>query len=54
MSEVKKSFAMAYHGGEIWIEHLDGFYEDSQSACPKFEEDWIQFRKPSASAFVAI
>ena len=50
----KKSFELAYHGGQIWCEHLDGMgmYEDEVIA--KFLKDEKTFSRPSVSSFMII
>ncbi len=48
----KKSFSIAFAGGEIWCEHLDGIYEHTDLAIKKLEEDYLQFKKPSMPSLV--
>lgn len=50
----KKSFSMAFGGGEIWFEHLDGMYEHTYLAVEKLESDYPQFRRPSAPSLIAV
>lgn len=50
----KKSFSMAFGGGEIWFEHLDGIYENTALAVEKLENDYAEFRKPSMPSLIAI
>ena len=44
----KKSFSLAYHGGEIWFEHLDGIYDHENLALKKLAEDTAMFARPSS------
>ena len=44
----KKSFSLAYHGGEIWFEHLDGIYDYENLALKKLAEDTAMFARPSS------
>lgn len=50
----KQSFSLAYNGGEIWCEHLDGLYEDKAFVLSKLEQDLLIMRRPSTSSYVAI
>lgn len=50
----KKSFSMAFGGGEIWFEHLDGMYGHTYLAVEKLESDYTQFRRPSAPSLIAV
>lgn len=50
----KKSFSIAFHGGEIWIEHLDALGSEAELLREKFSADMIQIRKPQTSSFVAV
>lgn len=50
----KKSFSMYFGGGEIWFEHLDGIYGNTDIALKKLENDAPLFSKPSATSLVAI
>jgi len=29
----KKSFSLSYNGGEIWCEHLDSLYDQTELYC---------------------
>ena len=51
---LKKSFKMAYAGGEIWFEHLDGMYEHSGLVLEKLAADTPVFRRPSYPSAVAV
>lgn len=50
----KKSFSLAYNGGEIWCEHLDSLYDQTELMKQKFMGDLLQIRKPSSSSFIAV
>ena len=50
----KKSFLLYYSGGEIWVEHLDGLYGYTDLAIEKFEKDYIECKRPSLPALIAI
>lgn len=50
----KKSFSLPYNGGEIWCEHLDSLYDQTELLKQKFMEDLLQIQKPSSSSFVAV
>lgn len=50
----KKSFLLYYGGGEIWAEHLDGLYGYTNLAIEKFEKDYIECKRPSLPALIAI
>jgi hypothetical protein len=43
----KKSFVLPYAGGEIWIEHLDGIYGNSDLVLEKLQKDRCEFSRPS-------
>ena len=50
----KKSFSLSYNGGEIWCEHLDSLYDQTELLKQKFMEDLLQIQKPSSSSFIAV
>ncbi len=50
----KKSFSLSFHGGEIWVEHLDAMGSEIQLMLQKFNEDMIQIKKPFTSSFMAV
>lgn len=50
----KKSFSMFFNGGEIWFEHLDSLYDQTELIKQKFMQDLLQIQKPSASSFIAV
>lgn len=50
----KKSFAMSFGGGEIWIEHLDGMYSFTDKVMEKFIIDTQNVIKPSATSLIAV
>ncbi|MBE6023390.1 MAG: SdpI family protein [Cellulosilyticum sp.] len=50
----KKSFSIPFHGGEIWIEHLDSFGNEITLLKQKFIEDIPQISQPSTSSLIAI
>lgn len=49
----KKSFSIAFGGGEIWCEHLDGLYAHTELAIEKLAEDTPKFRRPSEASAIA-
>ncbi len=49
----KKSFKMAFGGGEIWFEHLDGIYDNENLALEKLAGDRPTFCRPSYPSVVA-
>lgn len=50
----KKSFSVFFNGGEIWCEHLDSLYDQTELIKQKFMKDLLQIQKPSASSFIAV
>lgn len=48
----KKSFAMAFGGGEIWFEHLDGIYDNTELVLEKLSTDRALFSKPSVTSLI--
>lgn len=50
----KKSFVMAFGGGEIWFEHLDSLYEHSDWVIEKLRKDYEVFRRPSLTSLIAV
>jgi hypothetical protein len=50
----KKSFSLSYNGGEIWCEHLDSLYDQTELMKQKFMGDLLQIQKPSSSSFIAV
>lgn len=50
----KKSFRLFFAGGEIWIEHLDGIFNYTDLAIKKFENDYLEFKRPSFPSLIAI
>lgn len=50
----KKSFALPFHGGEIWFEHLDGMYQYTNLVLDKLRRDSGTFLLPSVSACMGI
>ncbi len=50
----KKSFSLFFNGGEIWCEHLDSLYGEKELLKQKFEGDFIQISRPSASSFIIV
>ena len=48
----KKSFAMAFGGGEIWFEHLDGIYDNTELVLEKLSMDRELFSKPSVTSLI--
>lgn len=50
----KKSFSMAFHGGEIWFEHLDGIYGYEELVLEKLKNDSAVFCRPSFSSFICV
>ncbi|MGM9624612.1 MAG: hypothetical protein ACI3XM_02775 [Eubacteriales bacterium] len=50
----KKSFSMAFHGGEIWFEHLDGIYGYEELVLEKLKNDSAVFCRPSCSSFICV
>ena len=50
----KKSFSMFFGGGEIWFEHLDSIGSHTDLAIKKLEQDYLQFKKPSATSLIAV
>ena len=49
----KKSFPLFFHGGEIWIEHLDAL-PDEAALKRKFRQDILQIKRPSSSSLIAV
>ena len=47
----KRSFALPFHGGEIWFEHLDGMYQYADLTRAKPMADSEAFLRPSGRAF---
>lgn len=50
----KKSFAIPFAGGEIWIEHLDSMYEYTDLAVKKLNADYEQWKRPSVTSLMAV
>ena len=50
----KKSFSMFFNGGEIWFEHLDSLYDQTELIKQKFMQDLLVIQRPSTSSFVAV
>ena len=50
----KKSFALPFHGGEIWFEHLDGIYQYTDLVLDKLRRDSGTFLLPSSPACVGV
>ncbi|MGN1416868.1 MAG: hypothetical protein ACI4XF_08495 [Oscillospiraceae bacterium] len=50
----KKSFSMFFGGGEIWFEHLDGIYDQTELAIEKLMNDSKQFCRPSLPSLIAV
>lgn len=50
----KQSFAMPFHGGMIWFEHLDALGGDDRIAQQKLEGDIPSMARPSAPALIAV
>ena len=48
----KQSFKMAFGGGEIWFEHLDGIYDFEESVLNKLENDSKTFCRPSMPSII--
>lgn len=48
----KPSFAMWFAGGEIWFEHLDGIYENSDLVIEKLTADSKTFCRPSKPSLI--
>ena len=51
---VRKSFKLAFRGGEIWCEELDSLYDYTDLLRKKFNEDMKEMCRPSNSAFIAV
>lgn len=50
----KKSFSMFFNGGEIWFEHLDSLYDQTELIKQKFMQDLLEIQRPSTSSFIAV
>lgn len=50
----KKSFSMFFNGGEIWFEHLDSLYDQTELIKQKFTQDLLEIQRPSTSSFIAV
>ena len=50
----KKSFSMFFNGGEIWFEHLDSLYDQTELIKKKFMQDLLVIQRPSTSSFIAV
>ena len=50
----KRSFALPFHGGEIWFEHLDGMYQYADLTRAKLMADSEAFLRPSGTSFMAV
>lgn len=50
----KKSFSMFFNGGEIWFEHLDSIYDQTELIKQKFTQDLLEIQRPSTSSFIAV
>lgn len=50
----KKSFSMFFNGGEIWFEHLDSLYDQTELIKQKFMQDLLVIQRPSTSSFIAV
>lgn len=48
----KQSFKMAFGGGEIWFEHLDGIYTFEDLVLGKLENDSKTFCRPSMPSLI--
>lgn len=48
----KQSFKMAFGGGEIWFEHLDGIYNFEELVLNKLENDSKTFCRPSMPSVI--
>lgn len=48
----KKSFSLPYAGGEIWFEHLDGIYGNSDLVIEKLVSDRPRFSRPSVTSSI--
>lgn len=51
---IRKSFSMAFQGGEIWFCQLDALYEEKELVMEKFHKDMDSIRRPSATGLVGI
>lgn len=50
----KKSFALPFHGGAIWFEHLDSLGADEAVFRSKLAADLAEIVKPSAPSHMAV
>jgi len=50
----KKSFAMDYHGGKIWIEHLDSLGDHKEIVKGKFQDDTKRLQADFMTSYVAV
>lgn len=50
----KKSLSLFFGGGEIWFEHLDALYTDTDLALEKLERDYQECKRPSRPSLLAI
>lgn len=41
----QKSFSLPYNGGEIWFEHLDGFYDNEEFVLKKLKSEIPEFSR---------
>ncbi|MGN0115104.1 MAG: hypothetical protein ACI396_07225, partial [Acutalibacteraceae bacterium] len=48
----KQSFKMAFGGGEIWFEHLDGIYSFEDLVLSKLKNDSKTFCRPSMPSLI--
>lgn len=48
----KRSFSIPFGGGEIWIEHLDGLYNNTELVLEKLTEDSVLFLRPSETSLI--
>ncbi|MFT3951107.1 MAG: hypothetical protein QM689_04020 [Oscillospiraceae bacterium] len=50
----KKSFSLAFGGGEIWCAHIDGLYGFTEPAAEKFSAEIKAVLRPSATSLVIV
>ena len=48
----KKSFSIPFGGTEIWIEHLDGMYNNEELVLKKLIDDKTIFCRPSSTSLI--
>lgn len=51
---IRESFALPYHGGAIWCEHLDGLANRLDIVEEKFLRDMQTILRPSSPARIAL